>query len=53
VSVAEQIQLRCSNCYRRLADYVNEIREGSLLIEIKCKACDTINSVPLKGKTAI
>jgi phage FluMu protein Com len=50
--VAEQTQLRCTGCRRRLADCVNEIRSGSAVIEIRCERCGTVNRVPLEGKAA-
>lgn len=49
--VAEQTKLRCSGCRRRLADYTNDIRAGSAVIEILCERCGSVNSVPLRGKT--
>lgn len=31
-----QTQVRCGACKGRLLDYVNEIRSGRILLEIKC-----------------
>jgi phage FluMu protein Com len=33
------MQLRCSNCNRRLGDFVNEVQAGQLLLELKCPRC--------------
>lgn len=34
-----QIQVRCAECNRRLADYVNELGAGQLILELKCPKC--------------
>jgi Mu-like prophage protein Com len=34
-----QTQVRCGGCNRRLADVVNEVDAGQLLIELKCPRC--------------
>jgi phage FluMu protein Com len=34
-----QTQVRCAGCNRRLADLVNEVEAGQLLIELKCPRC--------------
>jgi phage FluMu protein Com len=34
-----QSQVRCAGCHRRLADLVNEIDGGQLLLELKCPRC--------------
>jgi phage FluMu protein Com len=34
-----QTQVRCGGCNRRLADLVNEVDAGQLLIELKCPRC--------------
>ena len=38
-AVAEQIQIRCAGCHRRIADVVNEIEQGQVVLEIKCPKC--------------
>ena len=39
MAVALQIQVRCSGCNRRLADFVNEVRAGQVIFELKCPRC--------------
>ena len=39
VATVVQIQVRCPGCNRRLADYVNEVREGQVVLEFKCPRC--------------
>ena len=34
-----QIQIRWTGCGRRLADYVNEVEAGMVIIEQKCPKC--------------
>ena len=34
-----QVQVRCAGCNRRLADLVNEVEAGQILIELKCPRC--------------
>ena len=34
-----QRQVRCAECDRRLADYVTEIRDGQVILEVKCPRC--------------
>ena len=34
-----QVQVRCAGCNRRLADIVNELQGGQVLIELKCPRC--------------
>ncbi len=34
-----QVQVRCAGCNRRLADIVNELEGGQVLIELKCPRC--------------
>jgi Zn finger protein HypA/HybF involved in hydrogenase expression len=34
-----QTQVRCAGCHRRLADLVNEIEAGQLILELKCPRC--------------
>jgi phage FluMu protein Com len=31
--------IRCAGCHRRLADVVNEVEAGQVLIELKCPRC--------------
>lgn len=35
----DPIQIRCRGCYRRLADVVNNVEAGEILLEIKCPRC--------------
>lgn len=37
--VVEQVQVRCESCNRRIADVVNEIERGQVVLEIKCPKC--------------
>lgn len=39
LSAERQIEVRCAECEHRLLDYVNEIRSGRVLLEIKCPWC--------------
>ncbi len=39
MAVVLQIQVRCSGCNRRLADFVNEVRAGQVIFELKCPRC--------------
>src|SRR5215475_6806228 len=39
VATPVQIQVRCADCNRRLADFVNEIGSGQVLVELKCPRC--------------
>ena len=34
-----QVQIRCTTCNRRLADLVNELETGQVLVELKCPRC--------------
>ena len=45
----EQLQFRCTKCNRRLADYVDDIANGRLLLEIKCPKCGVPNSLLVKA----
>lgn len=44
-ALAEQVQtqIRCSQCRLRLLDFVNEIRSGRVLLEIKCPRCHELH----------
>lgn len=42
-----QQQFRCADCNRRLADYVDNIERGTVLIEVKCDKCGAANSLRL------
>ena len=33
------IQIRCRGCHRRLADVVNNVEAGEVLVEVKCPRC--------------
>ena len=33
------VQVRCRRCNRRLADVVNEVREGQAIVGFKCARC--------------
>jgi len=39
VMVPVQSQIRCSGCRRRLADFVNELASGQVILELKCPRC--------------
>ena len=39
MTTVAQIQIRCVGCNRRLADLVNEVGSGQVLIELKCPRC--------------
>lgn len=45
-----QEQLRCTGCGRRLADYVNQLESGTVVLEIKRPKCGTQNRVSLRSK---
>jgi hypothetical protein len=34
-----ETEIRCAGCNRRLADVVNEVEAGQVLIELKCPRC--------------
>jgi hypothetical protein len=34
-----QVQVRCAACNRRLADIVNQIETGQVVLELKCPRC--------------
>ena len=34
-----EVQIRCTGCNRRLADVVNEVEAGQVLIALKCPRC--------------
>ena len=34
-----QTHIRCGECNRRLADFVNEIESGQVILEFKCPKC--------------
>jgi hypothetical protein len=42
-----QTQVRCAGCNRRLADLVNEVEAGQILIELKCYAHTRYIRAPL------
>jgi len=39
MATVTQIQIRCAGCNRRLADLVNEVEAGQVLVELKCPRC--------------
>jgi len=39
MATVTQIQIRCTGCNRRLADLVNEVEAGQVLVELKCPRC--------------
>jgi phage FluMu protein Com len=39
VATVTQTQIRCAGCNRRLADLVNELEAGQVLVELKCPRC--------------
>ena len=39
MAAVSQIQIRYTGCNRRLADVVNEVQAGQVLIELKCPRC--------------
>ena len=39
MATVTQTQVRCAGCNRRLADVVNEVEAGQVLVEWKCPRC--------------
>jgi phage FluMu protein Com len=39
MATVRQRQIRCAGCNRRLADVVNEVEAGQVLVELKCPRC--------------
>ena len=39
MATIDQVQVRCADCNRRLADFVNEVQGGQLILELKCPRC--------------
>jgi phage FluMu protein Com len=39
VATVIQVAIRCAGCHRRLADVVNEVEAGQVLLELKCPRC--------------
>lgn len=39
VAIVAQLQVRCGGCNRRLADLVNEMQAGQVILEMKCPRC--------------
>ena len=39
VAPLNQVQVRCAGCNRRLADLVNEVALGQVILEVKCPRC--------------
>jgi hypothetical protein len=38
----------CVSCQKRLLDYVNEIREGRLVLRRRCRHCGTMNEITVE-----
>jgi len=51
VTSALQTQVRCAGCRRRLADLVNEIEVGQLILELKCPRCGQPHLEVIRPKT--
>ena len=47
-----QIQIRCAGCNRRLADLVNEVEMGQVLVEMKCPRCGHSNLEVIRSPRA-
>jgi hypothetical protein len=45
-----QTQVRCAGCHRRLADLVNEIEAGQLILELKCPRCGQPHLEVIRGR---
>ena len=39
MAIVAQLQVRCGGCNRRLADLVNEVQAGQVILEMKCPRC--------------
>ena len=48
----EQVQVRCADCNRRLADFVNEVQAGHLILELKCPRCGHPHIEVIRGPAA-
>ena len=44
-----QVQMRCTGCNRRLGDYVNEVKVGLVILEMKCPKCGQPHTEVLRG----
>ena len=44
-----QVQMRCSGCNRRLGDYVNEVKVGLVILEMKCPKCGHPHTEVFRG----
>jgi phage FluMu protein Com len=53
VSAVTQIQIRCAGCNRRLADLVNELELGQVLVELKCPRCGQPHLEVIRSSTAV
>jgi phage FluMu protein Com len=47
-----QSQVRCAECNRRLADYVNEVGAGQLILELKCPRCGRPHVEVIRRRTS-
>jgi phage FluMu protein Com len=43
VVAVSQTQIRCGECNRRLGDFVNEVREGQVILELECPKCGRLH----------
>jgi phage FluMu protein Com len=48
-----QSQVRCAECNRRLADYVNEVAAGQLILELKCPKCGRPPGEVIRRRTSL
>jgi phage FluMu protein Com len=39
MTTGSQVQIRCRACRRRLADVINEVEAGQVILELKCPRC--------------
>jgi phage FluMu protein Com len=46
-----QTQVRCAGCHRRLADVVNEVEAGQLILELKCPRCGQAHLEVIRRQT--
>jgi phage FluMu protein Com len=52
MAIVTQIQIRCTGCNRRLADVVNEVESGQVLLELKCPRCGQPNLEVMRSQQA-
>jgi phage FluMu protein Com len=53
MTTATQIQIRCTGCNRRLADLVNEVERGQVIVELKCPRCGQAHLEVIRTLAAI